>query len=69
VRLLQSPAALTDAGGVPLDLALTKGSRFLYVINNVLGTLDGYRVGAEGDLVQVANAAGLPTNSQGIAVR
>lgn len=69
VRLLQSVAALTDAGGVPIDLALTNGSRFLYVVNNELGTIDGYRVGPQGELVQVANAAGLPPNSEGIAAR
>jgi 6-phosphogluconolactonase len=69
LSLLDPVAATTDAGGTPIDEALTEGSHFLYVLNDVTGTVDGYRVGHDGSLTRVASATGLPPNAQGLAAR
>lgn len=67
LRLLESVAGSTSPGGTPLDMALTKGSRFLYVLNDVNGMVDGFRVGAKGELTHVTVVGGLPPFAQGIA--
>jgi len=69
LTLLDPIAATTDPGSSPVDLALTFGSRFLYVLNDVTGTVDGYRIGADGSLTRVATAGGLPPNAQGLAAK
>ncbi|MFD8425220.1 lactonase family protein [Streptomyces sp. NPDC059466] len=63
--------ALTDAGGVAtppsassqgvIDLAVTKDEGFLYVQNATSGTVDGFRVGANGSLTKVTTVTGLPS--------
>jgi 6-phosphogluconolactonase len=69
LTLLESVAATTDPGSTPIDMALSRGSRYLYVLNDATGTIDGYRVERDGGLSAVANAGGLPPNSQGIAAK
>jgi 6-phosphogluconolactonase len=67
LMLLESVAAMTDAGSAPIDMALSRGSRYLYVLNGVTGTINGYRVDKDGGLSPVAHGEGLPPNAQGIA--
>ena len=67
LTLLESVAAMTDAGSSPIDMALSVGSRYLYVLNGVTGTINGYRVDTDGGLSPVAHGEGLPPNAQGIA--
>lgn len=69
LTLLDPVAATTDAGGTPIDTRLTIGSKFLYVLNDVTGTIDGYSVGSDGSLARVAIASGMPPNAQGLAAR
>jgi 6-phosphogluconolactonase (cycloisomerase 2 family) len=63
--LLNAVVATTN---VPLDMALTRDSRFLYV-RNVDGTLSGFQLQADGSLTPIPGASGLPAGSQGIAAR
>jgi 6-phosphogluconolactonase (cycloisomerase 2 family) len=58
--------ASTGAGSKPADLALTRGSRFLYVRNGN-GTLAGFAVGPTGALSPVSSVSGLPAHTAGIA--
>jgi len=63
-------AAATEANGsTPTDMALSNNSRFLYVRNGGNGTINGFRVEADGSLTPVTTAAGLPYGTQGIAAR
>ncbi|GAP49859.1 lactonase family protein [Streptomyces azureus] len=43
-----------------IDLAVTEGEKFVYVQNAVSGTVDGFRVEADGALTKVTTAEGLP---------
>ena len=65
LALLNAVAATTN---VPLDMAFTADSRFLYV-RNASGTVTGFQLKADGSLTKVATAAGLPAGAQGIAAR
>lgn len=69
LTLLNPVAASPGPVSFPVDMALSEGSRYLYLIANNLHSVVGYRVGSDGSLVQVANVAGLPPASQGIAAK
>ncbi|WP_244206889.1 beta-propeller fold lactonase family protein [Streptomyces swartbergensis] len=43
-----------------IDLAVTQDEKFVYVQNAVSGTVDGFRVEADGALTKVTTAEGLP---------
>ena len=43
-----------------IDLAVTADEKFVYVQNAVSGTVDGFRVEANGALTKVTTAEGLP---------
>jgi 6-phosphogluconolactonase (cycloisomerase 2 family) len=43
-----------------IDLAVTEDEKFVYVQNAVSGTVDGFRVEANGSLTKVTTAEGLP---------
>jgi 6-phosphogluconolactonase len=68
LQLLESAAANTGSGTAPIDLALTRDGRFLYVISTSDGTLVGFKL-MNGQLTQVASVSGLPLSIQGIAAR
>ncbi|MEU2271450.1 beta-propeller fold lactonase family protein [Streptomyces olindensis] len=57
VGIATPPSA--DSQGV-IDLAVTEDERFVYVQNAVSGTVDGFRVEADGALTKVTTAEGLP---------
>jgi 6-phosphogluconolactonase (cycloisomerase 2 family) len=69
LTLLDTVAASTGAGSVPIDMALSNNSRFLYVRNGGNGTVDGFLVQADGSLTFVTNATGVPSGAQGLAAR
>jgi 6-phosphogluconolactonase (cycloisomerase 2 family) len=62
--------ALTEASGVAtppspdsqgvIDLAVTPDNNFLYVQNAISGTVDAFRIGADGALTKVSTTDGLP---------
>lgn len=66
VQLLASAAATTPSGTVPIDMALTRGGMFLYVIGTGNGSLTGFHV-QDGKLSPVASVTGLPLSIQGVA--
>ena len=63
-------AGNTGSGSNPLDLDLSRGDRYLYVLENGLGRIGAFAVGPDGSLSPLAGIGGLPANSglQGIAV-
>jgi len=63
---LLNPAAGTLA--VPLDLAMTSNSKFLYVREGT-GAVSGFKVERDGSLTPLGSWAGLPAGAQGIAAR
>jgi len=68
LTLAASVAADLGAGSGPVDMALSRGSGFLYVLNPGFGTVTGFRV--RGDhLMRVTNLGGLPATIQGIAAQ
>jgi 6-phosphogluconolactonase len=69
LTLLNPIAATTDPASNPVDMALAGRSRFLYALNDITGTIDGFEVLRDGSLSPVGTTTGLPPNSQGIAAR
>jgi 6-phosphogluconolactonase len=67
ISLLESVGADTGAGSAPTDLALSEHSRQLFVLNSGARTVGAYRVRADGDLVPVDTAGGLPAGATGLA--
>ena len=59
----------TGAGSTPLDLDLSKGDRYLYVLESGAGRIGAFAVGADGSLSPLAGIGGLTANSglQGMA--
>jgi len=65
--LVSAVAATTGPTGA-IDLAFSRDSRFLYVVNAALGTVTAFAV-TEGNLTQIGSVGGLPTSVQGIVAR
>lgn len=59
----------TGAGSTPLDLDLSRGDRFLYVLESGAGRIGAFAVSASGSLTSLAGIGGLAPQSgfQGIA--
>ena len=55
---IATPPSATSQGVI--DLAVTEDEKFVYVQNAVSGTVDGFRVEADGALTKVTTAEGLP---------
>ena len=56
-------------GPAPIDMALSRASRFLYSLNSGDGSISGFRVEADGDLAAIGRAAGLPSSSTGLVAK
>jgi len=61
--LLAAVAGTTNMG--PIDL--TASGRYLYAQTGIAGTIDGFRVNADGSLTSVGSVTGLPPGQEGIA--
>jgi 6-phosphogluconolactonase (cycloisomerase 2 family) len=61
--LLAAVAAPTNMG--PIDN--TVSGRYLYVQTGLAGTVDGFRINADGSLTSVGSVTGLPVGQEGIA--
>jgi 6-phosphogluconolactonase (cycloisomerase 2 family) len=61
--------AYTGAGSHPTDMALTNGSRYLYVLGAATGRIVGFAVNPDGSLTPLGSAAGIPTSAAGLAAR
>jgi hypothetical protein len=55
-----APVAATTAPG-PIDLAASRGGRFLYVLSALAGEIDAFAPQKDGSLVPVGTTGGLPT--------
>lgn len=64
-----SQTAVTGAGSAPTDAALSRNSRYLYVLNSGAQTIGILRVGAQGGLTSLGSIGGLPTGVVGLAAR
>lgn len=59
----------TGAGSSPLDMALARNSRFLYVLEGGDHEIGAFRVLSDGSLRAIAGAGGLPVGAVGVAAR
>lgn len=59
---------MTGMGSAPIDSALSRNSKFLYVVDSTLGRVLSYRVDGA-DLVRIGTVMGLPTSVQGIVAQ
>lgn len=55
-----APVAATTAKG-PIDLAASRGGRFVYVLSALAGEVDAFATQPDGSLVPAGSATGLPT--------
>lgn len=69
LSLLDAAAGSTASGSAPTDMALSAGSRFLYVRTGGNGTVTGFRLEADGSLTPVGSVGGIPAGARGIAAR
>ncbi len=60
-------SANTPTAKGPLDMALTPGSAYLYVVDGKTGEIEGYSVISDGSLSKVTTATGVPVGSVGMA--
>jgi len=59
----------TGVGSTPIDLALTRDSRYLYSLNSGDGTIGAFLVNADGSLQALPGLSGLPAGANGLAAR
>ena len=71
ISLLDADGLTADAGtgSHPLDEAITPDGRFLYVLADGFGQVEGFRIAADGSLHHLGNAGTLPAGTVGIAAR
>ena len=71
LTLLDANGVTATTGSGPIDLALTKDSRFLYSLDNDTGagTISAFRVEEDGSLTPASGASGLPAGANGLAAR
>ncbi|MBV9788192.1 MAG: beta-propeller fold lactonase family protein, partial [Chloroflexi bacterium] len=61
--------ASTGTGSSPIDAALSKNSRFLYVLSRGTNTISGFAVADNGSLMPIGTVSGLPASVVGLAAR
>jgi 6-phosphogluconolactonase (cycloisomerase 2 family) len=59
----------TGEGSSPIDMALSKNSRYLYCLNAGNGTISAFRVTGHGALQALSVTEGLPEGASGLAAR
>jgi 6-phosphogluconolactonase len=71
IALLDADGATADAGtgSHPLDESITPDGRYLYVLADGFGTVEAWRIAADGSLHHLGNAGGLPAGTVGLAAR
>jgi 6-phosphogluconolactonase (cycloisomerase 2 family) len=60
---------VTGDGSGPIDLVITDGGRFLYVLNSGTHTIGVFRISHDGSLHRLPFVDGLPEAANGLAVR
>jgi hypothetical protein len=61
-------AASTALNTSPIDIASTRGGKFVYVLESAVGGIVAYQVNGD-SLTPVFNRTGLPLRIQGLAVQ
>jgi 6-phosphogluconolactonase (cycloisomerase 2 family) len=70
VALLHAVAANTGAGSTPIDMALSRNGRFVFVLApGSGGTVRPYSIASDGTLVGLGPIAGVPATAYGLAAR
>jgi 6-phosphogluconolactonase len=70
LSLLQSISASTGTGSAPIDMAFSRDSKELYVLNGgTSGQLGGFEVKADGSLKAKPATDGVPQSATGLVVR
>lgn len=59
----------TAAGSRPIDAALSRGSRFLYVLSAGTNDISAFAIGRDGALSPLGHVGGLPAGASGLAAR
>lgn len=67
LSLLDANGRTGVSGPGPIDMALSRNSRFLYSLNSGDGTISGFRVRADGSLTPIGGVTGLPDGANGLA--
>jgi 6-phosphogluconolactonase len=67
LTLLDADGKTATTGASPIDAALSRGSRFLYVLAGTAQEIDTFEVNADGGLDPVDVDGGLPAGSVGLA--
>lgn len=57
----------TGAGSVPIDIAMSNNSRYIYSLNAGNGTLGAFRIRSDGALVPMPGISGIPAGANGLA--
>lgn len=65
---LDTSGVTGTTGGTPLDEAVTKNGKFLYVLNGA-GRIDAFGVESDGSLASHAGATGVPVSAAGLVAR
>lgn len=58
-----------DANSKPIDLALSRDSRYLYSLNSGSHTISAFRVDADGSLQTLPGVGGIPAGANGLAAQ
>jgi 6-phosphogluconolactonase (cycloisomerase 2 family) len=67
LALLAANAASTGLGSAPIDIALSRHSRFLYAVASGTHAINGFRVQDDGTLTPIAGGpTGLPASATGL---
>ena len=61
--------ALIGAGTHPSDMAVSRGSEYLYSLNTGNGTITGFHINQNGSLNLVGSTSGIPLSAEGIAAK
>jgi 6-phosphogluconolactonase (cycloisomerase 2 family) len=69
IALQEAVAASTGNGSSPIDMALSRGSRYLHVLEAGTDAVSVFAVGRNGGLTAIGELAGLPATSVGIAAQ
>ncbi len=71
ITLLDADGNTADAGtgSHPLDESVTPDGRFLYVLADGFGKVEGFRIAADGSLHHLGSAGSLPAGTVGLATR
>jgi 6-phosphogluconolactonase (cycloisomerase 2 family) len=62
-------SATLAPGAHAIDEAISRGGRFLYVLDSAHGSVSGFAIAADGSLSPVGTAGGLPASDSGLLAR